>query len=267
MDEDTTSQAPVASGEVQNINGVAIDDQGMAIPAPDETEPAETAPASDEPDEAQTPAEPEETGGDEPEPETEDKKLQKFARSQGLELDSPNAIKAAQIAMKAQSEATKNYQRSAELEKASKITDEQIDPAATPEQRDNIRVRNLELKYDIQQWKMSNQDKLTHESEMVAVLTDPNKRLLVQEGLLSLDDVYAIARGSANESSIRSQGGKEALQKLAHKQQAAVPRGNAVSSTSPSSKITPQNVDQMVAAMSAEEYRKRLPEINAAMAG
>lgn len=272
MDDETTTDAPVESGG-QSINGVAIDDQGQAIAAPDETDQGEAVEAPEEPDETQSdaPAE-EESGGDEPAPETdtEDRKLQKFAKSQGLELDSPNAIKAAQIAMKAQSEATRNYQRSAEIEKAAKITEDQIDPAATPEQRDNIRVRNLELKYDIQDWKLRNQDKLAHESDMVKVLSDPNKRLLVQEGMLSLDDVYAIARGtSGSEDSIKSQGKREALQSLAQKQQAASPRGNATNSSQLSStnKITPQNVDQVVGRMSPEEYRRRLPEINRAMAG
>lgn len=269
MDDETTTDAPVESGG-QSINGVAIDDQGQAIAAPDETDQGEAVEAPEEPDDEQTAEEPEETGGEEPQPETEDKKLQKFAKSQGLELDSPNAIKAAQIAMKAQSEATRNYQRSAEIEKAAKITEDQIDPAATPEQRDNIRVRNLELKYDIQDWKLRNQDKLAHESDMVKVLSDPNKRLLVQEGMLSLDDVYAIARGtSGSEDSIKSQGKREALQSLAQKQQAASPRGNATNSSQLSStnKITPQNVDQVVGRMSPEEYRRRLPEINRAMAG
>lgn len=270
MDEETTSEAPVESGG-QVIQGVQVDDQGQAVSLPDDTDQAEAVQTNDEPEEAQTADVPEETGGDESQPETEDKKLQKFAQSQGLELDSPNAIKAAQIAMKAQSEATKNYQRSAELEKAANITNEQIDPSATPEQRENIRMRNLELKIDIREWKYKNQEKLAMEPQMIEVLADPQKRLMVQEGILSLDDVYAIARGSAsdNTASIKSQGGQEALQKLAQKQQSQTPRGNATNSAqmSASTKITPQNVDQVVAGMSPEEYRRRLPEINRAMAG
>jgi len=267
MDEDTNSNAPVESGG-QAIDGILIDDQGMAIPVPEETEQAEVVQEQAEPD-AQTVEEPSEVmGGDEPAPEIEDKKLQKFAQSQGLELDSPNAIKAAQIAMKAQSEATKNYQKSAELERVANIAPEQISPDATPEQRDNIRVRNLELRYDIQQWKMQNPEKLSNEGAMVQLLSDPTKRALVQEGLLSLDDVYAMAKGSGtNDGSLKSQGGREALQTLAQKQQAAVPRGNAVTSGTSSNKITPQNVDSMVARMSPEEYRKRLPEINRALNG
>lgn len=271
MEEETTPDIPVESGG-QTIQGVQIDDQGQAVSVPDDTTGDEPAVQDhEEPEEAPNADVPEESGGEEPAPDTEDKKLQKFAKSQGLELDSPNAIKAAQIAMKAQSEATRNYQKTAELEKAANITNEQIDPSATPEQRDNIRVRNLELKSDIREWKYQNQDKLALEPQMVEILADPSKKLLVQEGYLSLDDVYAMARGSAsdNTASIKSQGGQEALQKLAQKQQAQAPRGNATNSAqmSGASKITPQNVDQVVAGMSAEEYRRRLPEINRAMAG
>ena len=162
MDEDTKSDAPVESGG-QSIQGIPVDDHGMALTVPEEAAQAKVVQDKAEPD-AQIVDEPSEvTGGDEPAPETEDKKLQKFAQSQGLELDSPNAIKAAQIAMKAQSEATKNFQKSAELEKAANITDDQVPLDATPEVRDNVRVRNLELRYDIQQWKMNNAEKLASE--------------------------------------------------------------------------------------------------------
>jgi len=270
VDEDTTTNAPDEQGG-QAIDGIAIDDQGMAVPQP---EPSEEAEAVEEPTVPDAPAEEPESEPSEPSEEAEEAApddTSAWLKKKGIDPTDPEAInKLAKSAREAERAMHTQAQKRSELEKAAKITDDQIVPDATPEQRDNIRMRNLELRYDIQQWKLENQSKLAHEADMVQILSDPNKRLLVQEGLLSLDDVYSMARGAgSDESSIRSQGGKEALQKLAQKQQAATPRGNATNSAQMTSgtKITSQNVDQVVQNMSPEEYRRRLPEINRAMAG
>lgn len=167
-----------------------------------------------------------------------DDKLKTYAQSQGIDLDSPSAIKAAKIAMAAQSEATKNYHKTQELEKATSITDEQVPADATQQQQENIRIRNLELQLSVQSWKASNPDKAALENDMVKVLQDQKKLAMVQEGYLSLDDVYSLAKASApdNSSQLKSEGGQEALQRLAQKQTAAVPRGNATTMTAPKEK-------------------------------
>lgn len=158
-----------------------------------------------------------------------DEQLQKFAKSQGIELDSPNAIKAAQALQKARSEATRNHQKASELEKATNITQEQLPQDAPQSSIDAARIRNMELKMEVQSWKMNNQDKLGLEPEMIKILADPNKKLLVQEGYLSLDDVYSLAKANApdNSDAVRSEAKRETLTNLAHKQQAAVPTGHA----------------------------------------
>lgn len=271
MAEDTTtdSGAPVESGvnEPQLINGVAVDEQGQAIPVPEESEASDAA-AEATSEESQVIEEAEATtGAEEPAQPEVSERLRKYAENQGFELDSPNAIKAAEIAMKNQSDRSREYQESKELEKVSNITDEQLPVDITPEQRDNVRVRNLELKYDIQQWRMSNPDKATQESAMVEVLADPTKRSLVQEGLLTLDDVYNLARAN-NADDLKAQGKREAFEQLKTNQQAAVPRGSAVTS-SPKSEdtITPQNVDQLVAQHDLAWFQKNQQAINRAMAG
>lgn len=221
-------------------------DQALPV-QPNEPQPADDQPVA-EPSEPSQDAEPSEASA----PQVDDK-LTKFAKSQGIDLDSPSAIKAAQIAMKAQSEATRNYHKSAELEKVTNIAPEQVPADATPQQQENVRIRNLELKYEIQGWKMQNQDKLALESDMVNILNDPNKKLLVQEGLLTLDDIYSLAKASSpdNSAEVKSQGKREALQSLAHKQQAAVPAGHATNpSTTPKEK--PFNE------LSLEEMRAKL---------
>jgi hypothetical protein len=272
-DDTTTGAAPITDGgqeEPQVINGIPVDANGQAIPAPaDDEEQAATAADA-------TTTEPgkEQPGGQEETPATPtvDDKLRKYAESQSIELDSPGAIKAAQVAMKAQAEATRNSQKVNQLEKVSTITPEQIVEDATPEQRDNIRTRNVELQLETMRWRQEHADKpevLAAEGAMAdIILNDPKKRLLVQEGYLSLNDLYKLARDDSS-AAVRSQGGREALEALAHKQQAAVPRGNAVNgtATTSASALTPQNVDRMVANMSVEEYQKRLPEINKVLSG
>ena len=209
--------------------------------------------ATDEPDTSE-PSEPSQ-GVDEAEEPTNqptvDDKLQKYARSQGLELDSPSAIKAAQIAMKAQSEATRNGLKASELEKATNITQEQLPVDAPQTTVDAARIRNMELRMEVQSWKMANQDKLGLEKEMIQILADPNKKLLVQEGYLSLDDVYKLAKAEVpdNSDAVRSEGKREALQSLAHKQQAAVPTGHATTQSAPKQK---QFKDLSIAEMEAQ---------------
>lgn len=273
MDEDTTTGASAdtsGGNEPQRINGVAIDDQGMAIPEP---EAAEEAPAATEDTETPEQAEAEEAPAEREEPATDggdDAELATWADNKGLKLDSDNAVKAAKMAREAERAMHKAAGKASELEKAANITEEQVPQDATPEQRDNVRVRNLELRYEIGEWKRANPDKLNQEAGMVEVLSDPTKRALVQEGYLSLNDVYAIAKSSASsDDSLKSQGKREALEALAHKQQAAVPAGKAVNGvpSASESKITPQNVEQMVASHDQAWFESHYKEINAAMAG
>lgn len=223
MDEEITT-TPAAPAEAAVEQTQPAEQSAPEVPEqPAASEPSETSPAATEEQSA---------------PEA-DEQLQKFAQSQGIDLDSPSAIKAAQIAMKARSEATRNYQKASELEKATTITQEQLPQDATQTQVDNARLRNMELTMQIQGWKMQNADKLALEGEMVKVLADPAKKELVQAGYLSLDDVYALAKANApdNSAEVRSQASQETLQRLAQKQQAAVPTGHATNqATGPAQK-------------------------------
>lgn len=259
---DTTAVAPP-----QVINGVAVDDQGQALVAPEEPDNNDAAvdTTTEEPQtEEQTAA-----GADEALPEVDDK-LRKYAESNGIELDSPGAIKAAQIAQKAQAEATRNYQKASELEKNAAITQQDLPDEATTQDVENARLRNLELQIAANSWKNANPDKLAYEAAMADIIVnDPQKRQMLQAGWISYDDLYALARvKSGSDESLKAQGATDALESLAHKQQATVPRGNAVSS-SPSGEpaITPQNVDSLVAQHDLKWFADHQTEINRAMAG
>lgn len=263
MEEQTTTDAPVVDGGSQ-INGVPVNDQGQAI------EPQPEAPAPAEAVTETTESEQKPQANSEPVEEidaSEQEQLEKFAKTKGLTLDSDNAIKAAKMAMNAEKLMHKATSKASELEKSTKISEEQIPTDATPEERDNVRVRNLELKFDIQEWKRLNPDKAAQEAQMAQVLvSDPVKRELVQSGYLSLDDLYSIAT-AGNVEAAKSEGKKEALTNLAQKQQAAVPTGNAVNpSGGTASQITPQNVDQLVAQNDLNWFREHYDEINRAMA-
>lgn len=235
MDDNTSTDQPAVAAAVEQTPPAEATAESVSPESTTTTEP------SDAPEASETAAP------------TPDDQLRKFAASQGIELDSPNAIKAAQALQKARSEATKNYQRASELEKSAEITQDQLPSDASSQDVDNARVRNLEMKMEIQSWKFQNQDKLELEPEMVKILSDPNKKAMVQQGYLSLDDVYKLAKAEAPDNSalVKSQGKQEALQSLAHKQQAAVPTGHAtVSGTTPKEKPFSE--------LTREEMRARL---------
>ena len=261
MDEQTTTEAPVVDGG-STIQGVVVDNQGRAVESQPETpEPAEAvAPPTEEPTQE---------APQEEEPAPADNSTVEWLKKKGIDPTTPEAIeKVAEMARNAEKAMHQKAQKASELEKSAKITDEQLPVDASPEERDNVRVRNLELKFAIQDWKQANPDKAEKEAEMASILVnDPVKRQLVQEGYLTLDDVHSIAV-AGNVEAAKSEGKKEALQNLAQKQQAAVPTGNAVNpSGSNSQQITSENVDRLVAQNDLNWFMKNKAAIDKAMAG
>ncbi len=255
MDESTTTEAPVETG-AQAIQGVAVDDQGQAIAQPETTESAEAV--------SQTTETPEQSQSAAAEP-SEDEELASWAENKGLKLDSDNAKKAAKMAREAERAMHTKAREKSELEKTLSTTSDEvaeniaIDTGQDPELLK--RLQRVEVRDSVRDFYDTHPDAREIEREMVAEL---QKRPHLAGDLEAL---YAVVK-TQNLDAVKSQGGREALETLAQKQQAAVPRGNAVTgSNMGTSSITPQNVDAMVAKMSVEEYQKRLPEINKAMAG
>lgn len=253
MDEQTTTEVPVENGGSQQINGIAVDDQGLALSQPEPTESTEAVPETSEPEQqaAEAPSEP-----------SNDDELSKWAEAKGLKLDSENATKAAKMAREAEKAMHSKAQKASELEKAldTGITQEAEAQGLGNDER--VKLAKLEAKMTVRDFFDANPEARQHEQAMIEELAA--KPYLAGD----LESLYANALfKSGNLNTVKSQGKKEALESLAHKQQAAVPRGNAVNSgDAGSTKITPQNVDRIVAGMTPEEYRRRLPEINAAMA-
>lgn len=260
MDVQTTTEAPVESGG-QSIQGVAVDDQGRAIPEPEETETAEAVETTEP---TQEPAEAEAEAPETTEPAKADNSTEEWLKNKGIDPKSPEAIeKVAEMARNAEKAMHEKANKASELEKAldEGITQEAVDTGFNDEERlDLVRIKT---KLSVREFFDANPQAKPYEQAMITELR--NKPHLAGD-LESLYALAAVKSGTLDE--VKSQGKREALTDLAQRQQAAVPRGNAVNpSTTNSSAITPQNVDQMVARMSVEEYQKRLPEINRAMAG
>lgn len=241
MDEDTTTtpDVPADTGAEE------------AQPAtPNDTDVADNQPES-EPSEPSQDAPAEETS-EQSAPQVDDK-LQKYAKSQGLDLDSPSAIKAASIAMKAQSEATRNYQKASELEKATTtVSDEYAEAEAQQTGQDPEllkTVRSLQIKDKVRDFWSTPLPNGTLpdkglEQSMIAELQA--KPYLAGD----LETLYASASfKSGTAETVKSQGKREALESLAHKQQAAVPKGNATnpSTTPPQKKFEEMSIAEMEA--------------------
>lgn len=253
MEEDTTTNAPVDDGAT-TIQGVQVDDQGQAVAQPDAAESAEAvAPATDE----ATQEAPKEE-----EPSSDDNSATEWLKKKGVDPNSPEALeKVAEMYRNAEKNMHSNAKKASELEKAidTGITEEAEATGFDDEARlDLVRIKT---KLNVREFFDNNPDAKPLEQAMIKELA--NKPHLAGD----LESLYALAAVKSGDS-MKSQGKREALESLAQNQQAAVPRGNAVNGSvmESGSAITPQNVDQMVAKMSVEEYRKRLPEINKALA-
>lgn len=260
MDEETTTDAPVDTGENQVIQGIQVDNQGQALSEPEETEQAEAVETTNEP-EVQTI---EETS----EPSDEDEQLTKFAQVKGLELTSDNEKKLAKMAMNAEKLMHNKSNKASELERTmGQMSDESVDQVARATGQDPEvlkRLQRMEVKDSIREFWDTNPDAKQYETEMATIA--------VESGLYGSPEAilkasYAIAR-SSNTDALKSQGKQEALKSLAQKQQAAVPRGNAVNTNvSSGQNITPQNVDQLVGMNDMNWYMANRDAINKAMAG
>jgi hypothetical protein len=257
MEETTTTNAPVDAGEVQTIQGIAIDDQGQAISQPEDTDQAQAAVETTETENTQE-------ATSEP---SEDEQLTKFATAKGVTLDSDSAKKLAKMAMNAEKAMHSKATRASELERTmSTMGDDaaQRQAQATGENPEVLkRLMSMEVKSSIRDFWDANPDAQQYESEMARIATEAGL-YGTPEAILKAS--YAIAAMN-NQGAVKSQGKREALESLAHKQQAAVPTGNAVNSSMTSNTITPQNVEQMVARNSQEWFVTNYDAINKAMRG
>lgn len=209
MEEQTTTEAPVETG---------------AQAQPVETE---TATAAEQTTETQTEQKSEPS---------EDEQLAKFAQTKGLELDSENAKKAAKMAMEAERNMHKATSRAGELEKTmSTMSDDSATQTAQATGQDPEvlkRLQKMEVKDAIREFYDQNPDAKQYDKEMAKIASESG---LYGSPEAILKASYAIAVAN-NQAGVKSQGKREALESLAHKQQAAVPTGSATTSATPKDK-------------------------------
>lgn len=207
---------------------------------PDET-PDEAVSPADETTTAETPDEPTQTpeGGKSEEksdaeslPEADDK-LKAWAESKGLTLDSDNAVKAAKIAMDNQAEFQRSRQKATSLQKA-------VEGTGTYSAGDNetinslvAEVQGLKLTQNVNSFFADNPDAKAMEDKMAEIVqSSPDIGQMVKAGYMPLTHLYAMAKGmdSGREQELKAAGGKEALKKVASKQQAKAVHGAATNS-------------------------------------
>lgn len=265
MEEQTTtnSVAQEATG-VQHVNGVAIDDQGMAIAASDDgTQPEaateEAGSHTEESDSANDSGEVDNTTSNEKSSQPEDD-LTKWAKAKGLELNSESEIKLAKMARESEKamHSAKGEAKSVLQEEAMK-TNEMADPLAE-------KIASLEAKVAISDFYNANPDARAYDEKMGEALANDPALLEYVRSTGNISAVYGIVKSAdtaKDAESFKKEGGREALTQLASKQQAAAVKGSAVNSApSSSEKITPQNVDELIGKNGQQWYMAHRDEIN-----
>ena len=215
MEEETTTTEVVGQ------------DTGAQVAQPVDTDNTEAVQETDQP-EQQTEEQPEATQQSD-----DDDDVLKFAQSKGLELDSDNARKAAKMAMESEKRMHQATQKSGELEKSmvsmSDQSSEQVAQATGQDPELLKRLNAMEVKSQIRDFFDGNPEARQYESEMTKIAAEAG---LYGSAEAILKASYAMARSSDTNAtaSVQSQAKRATLESLAHKQQAAVPRGNATNS-------------------------------------
>ena len=186
--------------------------------------------------------------------------------AKGIDPSDPEAInKLAKSAREAERAMHQKAQKASELEKSmSEMSDESAEQAAIQTGQDPEllkRVQRFEVKSSIRDFFDANPDAKKYETQMIEEMTTSG---LYGTPEAMLRAAYAIAV-SKDTDSVRSQAKRETLEKLAQKQQASVPTGNATNAGIDSNTITPQNVDKLVAQNDVAWFKKNYAAINEAM--
>lgn len=185
-------------------------------------------------------------------PEVDDK-LRSFAKGIGIENVeslSEQEMKLLKIAKDNQAEYQRTAQQASKLEKTIStdaqqvIADAAADGSASTADLALARVAALELSQNVNNFFTANPEAREAEQDMVKIVTErPEIGQLVRSGAFSINDLYALSRGSNPQvvEQAKAQGGQQALQQLANKQTAAAVPGAATTSA-----VTPPKGDRLM---------------------
>jgi hypothetical protein len=191
--------------------------------------------------------------------------LDKFAQAKGYD---PAALsdgerKALEMARNAEKKMHEATAKSKELE-TTMVRDPNLEYTGN-EAIDNLalQVNQMNIQNRVRDFFEANPGARDYESKMAELV---QQRPWLQNDLEAL---HALAVNSPDRAAeLKSEGGREALTNLAQKQSAVPPPSNASTGVSSSSdRITPENVDDLVAKNGQEWFKKHYSEINRAMAG
>ena len=248
MEETTTTTTPEETGVVAT------------------TEPAETGV-----DTAVTTEDPQlpTTNQDEP---SEDDNLS-WVKTKGVDPSDPEAVsKLAEMYRNAEKAMHESNAKASELQKSLTNVPETPQGVTVPEELENIPFikelaeevnalkesnSKIAVANSVSQYFESNPDAKQYEAKMTEIVsTRPEIGQAVKLGVLSFDDLYAMALSSKDViADAKQAGGKEALETVRQKQQARSVQGQATTSAL-SDSITKENVDAWYAGLSSAERAK-----------
>lgn len=260
-------------GAAQVINGVSVDNQGVALVAQPDTSAAVTEGETKVNTEASTEAASTKTTdeGSKDTTAAEDTSAQadelaSFAKAKGFNPEALSegerkALEMARNAEKRMHEATANSSRQLETAVTEQSTvnsgDQRYDELAQE-------VVDLKISKSVSDFWAAHPEARQHENEMAETVA--KRPWLAQD----LEALYAVVASNPNrEAQLKADGGREALTELAQKQQAAAPTSAATNAQTFASttQITPQNVYEMVGKNDQEWFEKNHQAISRAMEG
>lgn len=251
MEEQTTTE-PSSQEAVGEIHGVAVDSENRAISQPEEAE--ETAGSQTE---EPVSTEQEDTG----EVDTTDE-LAKWAANKGIEVSTESERKLAEMARNSEKAMHTKTSEASELQKSVEKqtgTNEFGDPLTELQER----VQRMELEANVRNFYQDHPDARNMDAELGKLVEQRPHLAGDLEALYALAKVNSLSKESDN---LRREGGKQALEDLAGRQQASAPSANAKSTTS-GGRITAENVDALIARNGHDWYMKNRDTINAVLEG
>jgi hypothetical protein len=270
MEESTTSDAGVAEAtQPAEPGAVSLGEKGAPTLRPN------VAPTSspqsqvaDEPAATETPTTEEtqpETKTQEAPAESADDGFAKFAQAKGFDPAdlTDRERKALEMARASEQRMHEATAKSRELETTMASNpnlaytgDQNYDQLA-------LEVNNIKIQNRVNDFFNANPEARSYETKMAEIV---QQRPHLQN---DLDALYALAVNSPDrQSELKQEGGRQALTNLAQKQSAVPPVSNATTgATSSQERITPDNVDQLVAQHDLAWFTKHKAEIDRAMAG
>jgi hypothetical protein len=194
---------------------------------------------------------------------TSNEDLSKWAESKGLNLEDPESVqKLAKSYREAEKKLHETAQTKSELEK--QLVPPGNDYQFMPDGSLDVysEVQNVKTQLNLQNFYMENPDARQYDEKMAEIALDKPELGLYAKNSGDFSVLLALAK----QGDERQQGGREALQKLADKQQAAVAGAAASVPVSNQPKVTRALMQERLAAGDTEWFDQNQDTINSLMA-